>query len=79
MWPGSEPVLAGQSLNSLVYSLQKLLRGALGGAAPIVHEDSWYRLNSEAGVSTDVERFDALASAGECRGRADDAAGAAAA
>src|SRR5581483_1928271 len=79
VWPGSEPVLAGQSLNSLLYSLHKLVGDALGGAPPVLRRDSWYRLNREAGVSTDVEQFHALADAGESRGHEGDTPGAMAA
>src|SRR5262245_24611632 len=46
VWPASEPDLALQSLNSLVYALHKLLRPALHGAPPVLHEDGYYRLNT---------------------------------
>ena len=36
-----------------------------GGAAVILHEDGYYRLNMEAGVSVDVARFDAWADTGD--------------
>jgi DNA-binding SARP family transcriptional activator len=64
LWPGSEPTLAGQSLNSLLYSLHKLLGGALSGAPPILHTGDGYRLNVAAGVEVDVAVFDRLAAAG---------------
>src|SRR5207247_8391610 len=54
LWPESEGALAGQSLNSLVYSLHRLLGDTLDGASPVLHEDGYYRLNVEAGVGVDV-------------------------
>jgi len=65
VWPDSEPQLAAQSLNTLVYSLHRLLGDAIGGAAPIVHGDHFYRLNVEAGVSVDVDEFLTLAEEGD--------------
>jgi len=78
IWPDSEPDLAGQSLNSLVYSLHKLLGQVLRGAQPIVHADGTYRLNTEAGIGVDVACFDALADAGDRQARLGNEAGAAA-
>lgn len=65
LWPASDSALAHQSLNSLIYSLHKLIGDALGGAAVILHEDGYYRLNKEAGVSVDVASFDAWANTGD--------------
>jgi DNA-binding SARP family transcriptional activator len=60
LWPNQNPTLAGQSLNSLIYSLRKQLSRELAGAAPILHEDGYYRLNLEAGIGVDLARFEAL-------------------
>jgi DNA-binding SARP family transcriptional activator len=65
LWPENDVALAGQSLNSLVYSVHRLLGDGIGGAPPVTHEDGLYRLNVAAGVGVDVTRFDALAAAGE--------------
>src|SRR5215207_4758045 len=65
LWPASDSALAQQSLNSLVYSLHKLIGDALGGAAAILHEDGYYRLNMEAGISVDVACFDTWADTGD--------------
>jgi DNA-binding SARP family transcriptional activator len=65
LWPDSAPALAGQALNSLVYSLRGLLGDALGGATPVMQSAGYYRLNEAAGVGVDVARFDALVAAGE--------------
>jgi DNA-binding SARP family transcriptional activator len=65
IWPGTAPDLAGQSLNSLVHSLCKLLRDALAGEPPILHKGGCYRLNLEAGVVVDVMRFESLLRAGD--------------
>ena len=78
LWPNGDPGLAGQSLNSLVYGLHRSLGTGLGGAPPVVHEDGWYRLNTEAGVGIDAVWFDALTAAGEQRARGGDDGAAAA-
>ncbi len=77
VWPESEPSLAGQSLNSLVYNLRRVLSDHLGNQAPIVSDAGGYRLNLEAGISVDVLRFDALVLSGDQRRRNGDASGAA--
>jgi DNA-binding SARP family transcriptional activator len=70
LWPDSEPVLAGQALNSLVHSLRGLLGSALGGASPVVWTAGSYHLNEAAGVTTDVACFEALVRQGEQHERA---------
>jgi len=76
VWPDTERQLAAQSLNTLVYSLHRQLGDALGGATPSVHEDHFYRLNSEAGVSVDVDELLSLADEGDGLARAGDEAAA---
>lgn len=58
IWPGTETGLSVQALHTLVYSLRRSLGDALGGDGPIVNADGRYRLNAEAGVVVDVDRFD---------------------
>jgi DNA-binding SARP family transcriptional activator len=65
LWPASDSAQATQSLNTLVYSVHKLIGDALGGAAPVLHEDGYYRLNVEAGVGVDIACFDAWANTGD--------------
>jgi len=77
LWPASDSAQATQSLNSLVYSVHKLIGDALGGAAPVLHEDGYYRLNVEAGVGVDITCFDAWANTGDEQVRAGDLARAA--
>lgn len=69
LWPDASGELAGQSLNTLVYSLHRLLGDALGGAGPVLYVDGYYRLNEEAGVGVDIAGFNALARAGEREAR----------
>jgi DNA-binding SARP family transcriptional activator len=69
-WPEHDPGLAGQSLNTLVYSLHRLLGDAVDGAPLIVFAEGCYRLNATAGVTVDVAAFDALVREGECAERA---------
>ncbi len=78
LWPDGQLALAAQSLNSLIYSLHRLLGDALGGASAIVYESGAYRLNWEAGISLDVTLFDRLTHAGKIRQRAGEHAAAAA-
>lgn len=65
LWPSSDTALACQSLHSLVHSLHKLIGNAIGGAALVLHDEGYYRLNVEAGVGVDVAGFDALVKAGD--------------
>ena len=65
LWPDSEGGLAGQSLNTLVYSLHRLLGDALAGRPPVLLRGGRYFLNSGAGVTVDVEAFDVAAQAGD--------------
>jgi DNA-binding SARP family transcriptional activator len=69
VWPDTETALAAQSLNSLVHSLRKQLSGQLGGAAPVMYLDGYYRLNVEAGIGIDVRWFCDLINAGERHAR----------
>ena len=72
LWPESDSLLAGQSLNTLVYSLHKRLGDALGGATPVLHAQGSYRLNLEAGVGVDVWYLERLSAAGDACRRAGD-------
>ncbi len=65
VWPSSDPALAHNSLNTLAYNVHKLLGPSLNGVPLVLHEDGYYRLNSEAGVIVDVVCFDTLARAGD--------------
>jgi DNA-binding SARP family transcriptional activator len=70
LWPSAQNGSAGQSLNSLIYSLHKLLGDALNGAPPVVYSDGYYHLNVEAGIAVDVARFEALVREGLRKARA---------
>lgn len=65
LWPDVDPLLASQSLNSLVYSVRKGLRDELGGAAPVLQNNGHYQLNCTAGVSVDVVQFEHFVHVGE--------------
>ncbi len=65
LWPDVDVALACKSLNSLNYSLHRLLNDTLGGTTPVLYADGCYRLNVEAGIGTDVACFEALTIAGE--------------
>jgi DNA-binding SARP family transcriptional activator len=70
IWPASDPALGRNSLNNLLHHLHKLLGGALQGAAPVLYEDGYYRLNMEAGIGIDVVCFDSLVETGDRQSRA---------
>lgn len=70
IWPGTEVGLAVQALNTLVYTLHRTLGDALGGQGPIARTDGRYRLNAEAGVVVDVDRFDSVVDAADRLARA---------
>ncbi|MDQ3327699.1 MAG: bacterial transcriptional activator domain-containing protein [Chloroflexota bacterium] len=72
LWPDVDAGLAGQALHSLVHSLHKQLGQAIQGAAPVVFQDGRYKLNTTAGVQTDLTQFESLASAGDRNVRAGD-------
>jgi len=74
LWPASDPALGLRSLNTLVYNLHKLLGPALNGAAPVLYEEGYYRLNIEAGIGVDVTNFDRLVADGDQRIHAGDPA-----
>ncbi len=74
LWPDSDHALGLRSLNTLVYRLHKLLGPALQGAAPVLHEDGYYRLNMEAGIGVDVTCFDLLVAKGAQQIQAGDTA-----
>lgn len=78
LWPDSDADLAGQSLNSLVYGLHRLLGDVIDDAPPVLHEHGSYRLNTPAGLAVDLACFERLAQDGEQQARAGDRAGAAA-
>lgn len=73
IWPESDVVLGGQSLSSLVYSLRRLLSDGNGGAAPVLQDHGYYRLNRDAGIEVDVARFEMLTEEGDRLGRGGDA------
>ena len=64
IWPDSEHSLAGQSLNTLMYTLHRDFADVLDGQAPIVILDGRYQLNRGVGVNVDVSVFEGAADAG---------------
>jgi DNA-binding SARP family transcriptional activator len=70
LWPSRDSTLAGQSLNSLIYSLHRLVGDAISGTPLVLHADGHYRLNTEGGIRVDVACFDTYADIGERHARA---------
>jgi DNA-binding SARP family transcriptional activator len=64
VWPDADAALAAQSLRSLVHQLHGMLGEAIGGAMPFVHAGEIYRLNTKAGITTDIDTFERLARQG---------------
>ncbi|MCA9325460.1 bacterial transcriptional activator domain-containing protein [Candidatus Saccharibacteria bacterium] len=65
VWPGVESTLAGQCLNSLTYSLNKLTRPFLKIPELIIHQSGYYHLNTEEGVTVDLDYFEAWSEQGK--------------
>jgi DNA-binding SARP family transcriptional activator len=65
LWPDTETALATQSLNTLVYSMHRLLGDALDGRPPVLAHAGQYLLNAGAGVGVDVNAFDTAARDGD--------------
>jgi DNA-binding SARP family transcriptional activator len=76
VWPSSDPSLASQSLNTLVYSVNRSLGDALNGRPPVVRRDGRYHLNADAGVAVDVRAFDTAVETGDRLAREGDRHGA---
>jgi DNA-binding SARP family transcriptional activator len=72
LWPATDLALAGQSLNTLVYSLHRALGSALDGRPPVLSVDGHYRLNLADGVAVDIGAFDAAADDGDRATRSGD-------
>ena len=64
LWPGRTTALAGQSLNSLIYSLRKTVEGSVLEGGLILQQGVAYRLNTSAGVGVDIALFDNLVQSG---------------
>lgn len=65
LWPETEIALATQSLNTLVYSMHRLLGDALEGRPPVLARAGQYVLNAGAGVEVDINAFDTAARDGD--------------
>lgn len=76
VWPSSELILAAQSLNTLVHSVNRSLGDAMDGRPPVVRRDGRYYLNVDAGVAIDVRAFDTAAETGDRLAREGDPRGA---
>lgn len=76
LWTESDLDRGRNSLRNLVHHLNKMLGSALQGAAVVLHEDGYYRLNAEAGIGVDVTCFDELVIRGDQQMRAGNQAGA---
>ena len=58
LWPESDLALAGQSLNSLIYQLNKLTKEFSKQTHLIGHEGGYYYLNRSENVGIDIDYFD---------------------
>jgi DNA-binding SARP family transcriptional activator len=76
IWPSSEDTLGGQSLNTLVSTINRSLGDALGGRPSVIHFGGQYRLNEEGGVGVDIAWFDDAIADGDRRSRRGDESGA---
>ena len=76
IWPSSDSSMGGQSLNTLVSSVNRTLGDALDGRPSVVHSGGRYRLNEEDGVGVDITWFDDAIAEGDRCGRSGDETGA---
>ena len=76
LWPNCSQLRAGESLNSLLYSVHRTLGVSIGGATLVVRHHEGYRLNVEAGIGVDVACFEETADAGDRKRRSEDKAAA---
>ncbi|GFG52562.1 hypothetical protein MAGR_40030 [Mycolicibacterium agri] len=65
IWPGTEPALSKQCLNTLVHGLKTQLADAIGGQPPIVHMQTHYLLNLDGGLRVDVLEFESAVGIGD--------------
>ena len=65
LWPGTAAGRAGHCLRNLVHTVQQLLREPLSGAPALRRWAGGYRLNLDAGVAVDVDRFERAVRQGE--------------
>lgn len=65
IWPQVDPLLAGQSLNSLTHQLNKMTCRFLNGDGIILHENGHYQLNLSGGVWTDIDYFNTWSEKGK--------------
>jgi DNA-binding SARP family transcriptional activator len=68
VWPGGDPALAAQSLNSLSHWLNRHLSDALAGSSLIVRRGGRYALNTESGLRVDIVEFEAALEAAKLLG-----------
>jgi DNA-binding SARP family transcriptional activator len=70
LWPDAESTLAAQSLNTVVYTLRRLLSDVLHDQPPVVFDGGTYRLHRGAGVEVDTVLFDTAVQTGHAQRRA---------
>ncbi|MEM7034753.1 MAG: BTAD domain-containing putative transcriptional regulator [Chloroflexota bacterium] len=65
LWPDCDPIQAGQSLNSLVYQLNKLTKRFVGHVNLVNNDSGYYFLNMSEGVGVDIDFFEAWSGKGQ--------------
>ncbi|MSP12056.1 MAG: hypothetical protein EXR62_03760 [Chloroflexi bacterium] len=69
LWPDTDTEFAGQSLNSLIYSLRKFISCESPAASPVLHIDGHYTLNVAAGTDVDIAAFERWIDLGDQQAR----------
>lgn len=59
LWPGYDVTLAGQSLNSLIYQLNKLTKKFSKHDSLVNHDSGYYYLDMSEEIGIDIDYFDA--------------------
>jgi DNA-binding SARP family transcriptional activator len=65
LWPDQDAKHANDSLNNLVYNLQRRLRDETDRGPALVFAAGSYYLNCDSGITTDIASFDALVARGD--------------
>ncbi len=76
LWPSNDPARGLNSLNTLAYTLNKLLDTTLDGVPLVLHKEGYYLLNPHLEIGVDVRCFDGLLATADHKIEAGDSAGA---
>ncbi|MEM7034754.1 MAG: BTAD domain-containing putative transcriptional regulator [Chloroflexota bacterium] len=65
LWPNYDATLASQSLNTLIYQINKLTKPLPESVTLVQHDNGYYTLNTSDGIGLDIDYFETWASMGQ--------------